>query len=76
MRQVNTVTSARRRRSWLVAMTLIPALVLGLSACGGRAEAPQPQVITDKGTPFGDLLIPKLLPPSRTAPWGSASSRR
>ncbi|KWX57422.1 hypothetical protein ASJ79_01730 [Mycobacterium sp. NAZ190054] len=34
--------------------------MLGLSGCGGSAEAPQAQVITEKGTPFGDLLIPKL----------------
>ncbi|PRC49742.1 hypothetical protein C6A85_73170, partial [Mycobacterium sp. ITM-2017-0098] len=60
MLQVNTVAGARRRRSWLVAAALIPALVLGLSACGGTTEAPKAQVITDKGTPFGDLLVPKL----------------
>ena len=28
--------------------------------CGGNPAPPQPQVITDKGTPFGDLLVPKL----------------
>ncbi|UXA11862.1 L,D-transpeptidase family protein [Mycobacterium sp. SMC-8] len=60
MWQVNTATRARRQRSWLTAAVLIPAIVLGLSGCGGDAEAPQAQVITDKGTPFGDLLIPKL----------------
>jgi lipoprotein-anchoring transpeptidase ErfK/SrfK len=46
-------------RNWLVAAALIPAIVLGLSACGRQAP-PQPQVITDKGTPYGDLLVPKL----------------
>ncbi|VEG56848.1 ErfK/YbiS/YcfS/YnhG family protein [Mycolicibacterium aurum] len=60
MRQVNTVTRARRRRSWVVAAALVPALVLGLAACGGNSETTQQQVITDKGTPFGDLLVPKL----------------
>lgn len=60
MRQVNTVTRARRRRSWVVAAALVPALVLGLAACGGNSEPTQQQVITDKGTPFGDLLVPKL----------------
>ncbi|GAT07151.1 ErfK/YbiS/YcfS/YnhG family protein [Mycolicibacterium novocastrense] len=39
---------------------LIPVLALGLSACGGNSAPPQPQVISDKGTPFGDLLVPKL----------------
>lgn len=61
MRQVNSVTRVRRKRSWLVAAALVPAIVLGLSGCGGNAEAPEPQVITDKGTPFGDLLVPKLV---------------
>lgn len=49
-----------RRRAWLVTAALIPALALGLSACGGNSGPVQPQVIADKGTPFGDLLIPKL----------------
>ncbi|RAV07150.1 hypothetical protein DQP55_22705 [Mycolicibacterium sp. GF69] len=49
-----------RRRAWLVTAALISALALGLSACGGNSGPVQPQVIDDKGTPFGDLLIPKL----------------
>ena len=49
----------RRNRAWLVA-ALVPAIVLGLSACSGNSAPPPPQVITDKGTPFGDLLVPKL----------------
>lgn len=60
MWQVNTATRVRRRRSWLTVAALIPAIVLGLTACSGGADTAQPQVITDKGTPFGDLLIPKL----------------
>lgn len=60
MWQVNTATRARRRRSWLTVAVLVPAIALGLTACGGSAEQPQAQVITDKGTPFGDLLVPKL----------------
>jgi lipoprotein-anchoring transpeptidase ErfK/SrfK len=60
MRQVNTVTRVRRRRAWLVAVALVSAIALTLTACSGTTEAPQPQVITDKGTPFGDLLVPKL----------------
>lgn len=49
-----------RRRAWLVTVALIPVVALGLSACGGNSAPPQPQVIDDKGTPFGDLLVPKL----------------
>lgn len=60
MWQVNTAIRSRRRGLWLTAAVLIPAIVLGLSGCSGSAEAPQAEVITDKGTPFGDLLIPKL----------------
>jgi len=60
MWQVNTVTRVRRKRAWLVAVAMVPAIALGLTACGGSSDAPQPQVISDKGTPFGDLLVPKL----------------
>jgi lipoprotein-anchoring transpeptidase ErfK/SrfK len=50
----------RRRRAMLAAL-VVPAVVLGLSACGSEPAAPpKPQVITDKGTPYGDLLVPKL----------------
>ncbi|BBX01517.1 hypothetical protein BST36_15820 [Mycolicibacterium moriokaense] len=34
--------------------------MLGLSACSTKSAPPAPQVIADKGTPFGDLLLPKL----------------
>jgi lipoprotein-anchoring transpeptidase ErfK/SrfK len=51
---------AGRRRHALVAVALIPAVVLGLSACSRETAPPAPQVITDKGTPYGDLLVPKL----------------
>lgn len=49
-----------RRRAWWVTAALIPVVALGLSACGGNSAPQQPQVIDDKGTPFGDLLVPKL----------------
>jgi lipoprotein-anchoring transpeptidase ErfK/SrfK len=49
-----------RRYARLAVLALIPAVVLGLSACGGNSAPSQPQVIADKGTPFGDLLVPKL----------------
>jgi lipoprotein-anchoring transpeptidase ErfK/SrfK len=57
---VRSVTRARRKRAWLMAVTLVPAIVLGLSACNSTPAPPRPQVITDKGTPYGDLLVPKL----------------
>jgi lipoprotein-anchoring transpeptidase ErfK/SrfK len=59
MWQVNKVARPRTR-AWLVAVALIPAVVLGLSACAKETASPKPQVITDKGTPYGDLLVPKL----------------
>ncbi|MCT7660534.1 L,D-transpeptidase [Mycobacterium deserti] len=61
MWQVQSATRPRRRRAWLAAIALVPAVVLGLSGCGGESAPPQPQVISDKGTPFGDLLVPKLI---------------
>src|SRR6188472_1254999 len=60
MWQVQKVARPRQMRNRLLAAALIPAVVLGLSACGGNQAPSQPQVITDKGTPFGDLLLPKM----------------
>lgn len=60
MWQVQSVARPRRSRAWLMAVALVPAVVLGLSACSSNSAPPPPQVITDKGTPFGDLLVPKL----------------
>jgi len=60
MWQVSSVAGPRRNRRWLSVIALIPAIVLGLSACSSTPAPPQAQVITDKGTPFGDLLLPKL----------------
>ena len=59
MWQVRTVARPRRTRIWL-AVSLLPAIMLGLGACSSPAAPPKPQVITDKGTPYGDLLVPKL----------------
>src|SRR5207248_8570972 len=62
MWQVKKVARPRRTRAWLIAAALIPAIALGLSACSSKPAAPQPpQVITEKGTPYGDLLVPKLI---------------
>jgi len=60
MWQANGMARPRRFRAFLMAIAVVPTLVLGLSACGGNSAPPQPQVIDDKGTPFGDLLVPKL----------------
>ena len=42
------------RRRWF------PPSCSGCRACSSNSAPPPPQVITDKGTPFGDLLVPKL----------------
>jgi lipoprotein-anchoring transpeptidase ErfK/SrfK len=60
MWQVSKAARPRRLSAWLVAAALIPAMVLGLDACSSKPAPQQPQVITDKGTPYGDLLVPKL----------------
>jgi lipoprotein-anchoring transpeptidase ErfK/SrfK len=60
MWQVRRVARPRHTRAWLIATALIPAIVLGLSGCSRETAPPPPQVITDKGTPYGDLLVPKL----------------
>jgi lipoprotein-anchoring transpeptidase ErfK/SrfK len=60
MWQVKAVARPRRFYASLMAITMVPALVVGLSSCSSNSAPPQPQVITDKGTPFGDLLVPKL----------------
>ncbi|WP_414687781.1 L,D-transpeptidase [Mycobacterium sp.] len=54
-----SVTAARLRRSWLVAL-VIPAVVVGLGGCGSNSGGAPTKVIFDKGTPFSDLLVPKL----------------
>ena len=56
------VGSASRRwsRARLAVLALVPALLLGMTACGSD-PAPAPlNVIADKGTPYGDLLIPQV----------------
>ena len=60
MWQVKKVARPRPLRAWVVAIALVPAIVVGLSACNSNPAPSQPQVITDKGTPYGDLLVPKL----------------
>ena len=59
MWQVGSATPARSRVRLFV-LALIPALLFVLSACGSDPAPPPVKVIADKGTPFGDLLIPQL----------------
>ena len=44
MWQVSTANRVRRNRVWLTVAALVPAIALLLTACGGPAEAPAPQV--------------------------------
>ena len=41
MWQVRSVTRPRRSRAWLLAIALVPAVVLGLTACSGNSAPPQ-----------------------------------
>lgn len=52
------MTPLRGRRSWLAAA--IAAVAVFAVACGGNHAAAPAKVIFDKGTPFADLLVPKL----------------
>lgn len=48
----------RRFRSWFALLLVVVAASAGLSGCGQRTS--DPQVLAGKGTPYGDLLVPKL----------------
>jgi hypothetical protein len=45
---------------WLIAAAALSVLAVILSACSSNVAPPAPQVITDKGDPFSNLLVPKL----------------
>jgi len=61
MWQAQSAIRTHRMRTWWVALVMVPAVVFGVAACDATPAAPpQPQTIEDKGTPFGDLLVPKL----------------
>ncbi len=60
MGQVGSASRRRGHRGRSAALLLIPAVVLALGACGRGADPEPMRTITDKGTPFGDLLVPKL----------------
>ncbi len=50
----------RARRGGALAAVLAVATAACLAACSTNQPPPAPQTITDKGTPVGDLLVPKL----------------
>ncbi|HEY1841802.1 MAG TPA: Ig-like domain-containing protein, partial [Mycobacterium sp.] len=54
----HSMTPLRARQSWLAA-AMVPVAAFGV-ACGGNHVAAPAKVIFDKGTPFADLLVPKL----------------
>ena len=55
----HSVSAPRTRlRRGLAALAVVPALVAGVSACAGQRGAVD--VLADKGTPYSDLLVPKL----------------
>ena len=63
MRRAYSVGIKRRRGVWWSTAVLltVAGVALGLNACGGSAPMPpQSQPVIDKGTPYGDLLVPKL----------------
>jgi len=47
-----------RLRAWLAVFLVAPTALFGVSACGTRA--PESAVLADKGSPYSDLLVPKL----------------
>jgi lipoprotein-anchoring transpeptidase ErfK/SrfK len=44
----------------VIAIGVISALALAASGCSSATAPPAPQVISEKGTPFADLLVPEL----------------
>ncbi|MGA9373851.1 MAG: Ig-like domain-containing protein [Mycobacterium sp.] len=60
MVQVSPVVGVRRRRTWLAVFALALITVFAVGACSSRQAPEQPMTIADKGTPYGDLLVPKL----------------
>ncbi|CDO26755.1 ErfK/YbiS/YcfS/YnhG family protein [Mycolicibacterium mageritense DSM 44476 = CIP 104973] len=60
MWQVQDVARPRRNRIRRTVVAMVPAVMFAITACGGGESAGPPPVIADKGTPFGDLLVPKV----------------
>jgi lipoprotein-anchoring transpeptidase ErfK/SrfK len=60
MWQVRPVTRPRRYRTWVAVLAVLPALVIVAGGCSSNSTPAPPKVITDKATPYADLLVPKL----------------
>ncbi|MFN3001828.1 L,D-transpeptidase [Mycolicibacterium wolinskyi] len=60
MGQVQTVARPHRNLFRWAIVAMVPAVMAGLVACGRDEPEGPPPVITDKGTPFGDLLVPRV----------------
>ena len=65
MRPIDSVARRRRGLWWTTVLLVgIAALTLGLVSCSTDSSSAAQQLpnaeITDKGTPYGDLLVPKL----------------
>jgi lipoprotein-anchoring transpeptidase ErfK/SrfK len=63
MRRIKSAANKRRRGIWWTTVVLmtVAGLVLGLNACAtSTPPSPPSQAIADKGTPYGDLLVPQL----------------
>jgi lipoprotein-anchoring transpeptidase ErfK/SrfK len=52
------MTPLRRRPSWLAAVMILVAVFV--AACSSTHAAAPVKAIVDKGTPFADLMVPKL----------------
>lgn len=55
----HSVMLTRRCRLWMATL-MAPLAVFGVAACSNGGSTPPGAVIFDKGTPFADLLVPKL----------------
>ena len=58
-RATSTVRMQGTVRTTTLTLVTLVALVLGLGACSSSPRTPEAQPI-EKGTPYGDLLVPKL----------------
>jgi lipoprotein-anchoring transpeptidase ErfK/SrfK len=54
------MTRPRAFGAWCSALGLVVVFALGVTGCGGPPEPPPVLRIADKGTPYSDLLVPKL----------------